>query len=266
MKLHWQLLVLTLGLIGILQAQESKQFSEIPVHREWVEMERDNGSALKALVAYPESRAVTKAVIIIHENLGLNEWIMDFSGKLAAQGFMTIAPDLISNSIEGIEKTSDFENADKAREAIMALNQEQITKDLSLIYNYVKNDPLINGKISVVGFGWGGSQGFIFAAQNQDLENVMVYYGTPPKDLSTLKNIKCPVYGFYGAADARVNGTIPDTESTMKEYGNPYSFDIYEGAGHAFMSRGAQEAYGPNTMAYEKSWKKLIALLKDNRQ
>ena len=266
MKVHWQLLVLTLGFIGILQAQESRQFSEIPVHREWVDMERDNGSVLKALVAYPESREVAKAVIIIHENLGLNEWIVTFSGKLAAQGFMTIAPDLISNSIEGIEKTTDFENADKAREAIMALDQLQITKDLNLIYNYVKNDPLVNGNISVVGFGWGGSQGFIFAAQNQDLESVMVYYGTAPKDLTILKNIKGPVYGFYGAADTRVNGTIPDTERTMKEYGNLYSFDIYEGAGHAFMSRGAQEAYGPNTMAYEKSWKKLIALLMDNEQ
>jgi carboxymethylenebutenolidase len=184
---------------------------------------------------------------------------------LASQGFLTIAPDLISNSIEGIEKTTDFENADKARQAIIALDQEQITKDLNLIYNYVKNGPMVNGKISVVGFGWGGSQGFIFAAQNQDLENLMVYYGTPPKDLTILKNIKCPVYGFYGAADTRVNGTIPDTESTMKEYDILYTFDIYEGAGHAFMSRGVQEAYGPNTMAYEKSWKKLIALLMGNK-
>lgn len=266
MKLHWQLLLPALVFTGILPAQESKQLSESPIHREWVDLERDNGSLLRALVAYPESRTVTKAVIIIHENLGLNEWIVAFSEKLAAKGFMTIAPDLISNSIEGIEKTTDFENEDRARQTIIALDAEQITKDLNLIYNYVKNEPLVNGKISVVGFGWGGSQGFIYAAQNPDLESVMVYYGTAPKDLTILKNIKCPVYGFYGAADTMVNGTIPDTERTMKEYGNLYSFDIYEGAGHAFMSRGAQEAYGPNTMAYEKSWKKLIGLLMYNGQ
>ncbi|RAJ12638.1 dienelactone hydrolase family protein [Arenibacter echinorum] len=262
MKLNLKLFVLMLGFSGILTAQGSKQLSEIPIHQEWVDFERDNGSVLKALVVHPESGTATNAVIIIHENLGLNEWIMAFSKKVAGQGFLVIAPDLISNSVEGVEKTTDFENIDKVRDAIYALDQEQVTKDLNLVYNYVKNDPSVNGKISVVGFGWGGSQSFSYAAQNPDLESVMVYYGTAPKDLTTLKNIKSPVYGFYGAADNRVNGTIPDTEKTMKDYGNLYSFDIYEDAGHAFMSRGAEEAYGPNNMAYEKSWKKLITLLK----
>ena len=262
MKLNLQLLVLVLGFSGILQAQGSQQLTDTLRHGEWVDFKRDNGSVLKALVVYPESGEATKAVIVVHENLGLNKWIRDFSEKVAGQGFVVIAPDLISNSVEGIEKTTDFENADKAREAIYNLDQEHVTKDLNLVFDYLKNDPSVNGKISVVGFGWGGSQSFSYAAQNPNLESVMVYYGTAPKDLTSLKNIKFPIYGFYGAADNRVNGTIPDTEKAMKEYGNLYSFDIYEGAGHAFMSRGAEEAYGPNTMAYEKSWKKLLSLLK----
>ncbi len=260
MKLNWQLLVLGWGFSGILQAQGSQQLTDTLGHGEWVDFKRDNGSVLKALVVYPESGEATKAVIVVHENLGLNKWIRDFSEKVAGQGFVIIAPDLISNSVEGIEKTTDFENADKAREAIYNLDQEHVTKDLNLVFDYLKNDPSVNGKISVVGFGWGGSQSFSYAAQNPNLESVMVYYGTAPKDLTSLKNIKFPIYGFYGAADNRVNGTIPDTEKAMKEYGNLYSFDIYEGAGHAFMSRGAEEAYGPNTMAYEKSWKKLLSL------
>lgn len=266
MRLNRQLLLLILGFTGILQAQEPDLTSKTPIHQKWVDLERDNGSVLKALVVYPESRAITKAVVIIHEYLGLNEWIMAFSEKLASQGFLTVAPDLISNSIEGIEKTTNFENADKVRQAIIALDTEQITKDLDLTYNYVVHEPVADGEISVVGFGWGGTQGFNYATQNPDLESVMVYYGKAPEDLTTLKKIKCPVYGFYGAADTMVNETIPDTERTMKEYGNLYSFDIYEGAGHAFMSRGSREAYGPNTMAYEKSWKKLIALLIGNKQ
>ncbi|GBF19760.1 carboxymethylenebutenolidase [Arenibacter sp. NBRC 103722] len=262
MKLNLQILVLVLGFSGILKAQGSKQLSDSLIHAEWVDFERDNGSVLKAFVVYPESRAATKAVIVIHENLGLNEWIMTFSEKVAGQGFLVISPDLISNRVEGIEKTTDFENNDKVRDAIYALDQEHVTKDLNLVYNYVENDPAVNGRISVVGFGWGGSQSFSYAAQNPNLENVMVYYGAAPQDLTILKFIKSPVYGFYGAADNKVNMTIPDTEKTMKDYGNLYTFDIYEDAGHAFMSRGAQEAYGPNNMAYEKSWKKLISLLK----
>ncbi|MCK0191185.1 dienelactone hydrolase family protein [Arenibacter sp. F20364] len=262
MRLKLQLFTVLLGFTGFLSAQGPKQLSEAPGQQEWVDFKRDNGSVLKALVVYPENGTATKTVILIHDSLGLNEWIRGFSVRLADQGFLVLAPDLISNCVEGIEKTTDFENSDRAREAIYALDQEQVTKDLNMVYNYVENDTLGKRKISVIGFSWGGSQSFNYATQNPNLESVVVYYGTAPKELSTLKDIKSPVYGFYGAADNRVNATIPDTEKAMKEYGNLYSFDIYEGVGHAFMSRGAVEAYGPNTMAYEKSWKKLISLLK----
>jgi len=262
MKQHIQLLIALLGLNWYLPAQDPKPISESPVYREWVDLTRGNGSVLKALIVYPESGTSTKAIILIHENLGLNEWIMTFSQELADQGFLVIVPDLISNTVEGVEKTTDFENTDKVRDAIYALEQEQITMDLNAVYNYVKNDASGHGEISVIGFSWGGSQSFHYATQNPNLENVIVYYGTAPEDLSTLKNIKSPVYGFYGGADNRVNISIPDTEASMKEYGNLYFFDIYESVGHAFMSRGAQEKYGPNTMAYEKSWNKLISILK----
>jgi carboxymethylenebutenolidase len=262
MGLNLKLIVAMLGFSGFLLAQGPKKLTEAPRHQEWVDFTRDNGSVLKTLIVYPENNTAAKKVILIHDNLGLNEWIKVFSHKLAGQGFLVVTPDLISNCIGSIEKTTDFENTDKAREAIYTLDQQQVLKDLDMVYNYVENDSQSNGKISVIGFGWGGSQSFYYATQEPNLESVMVYYGTAPKDLSTLKNIKSPVYGFYGAADNRVNQTIPDTEKTMREFGNLYEFDIYENAGHAFMSRGAEEAYGPNTMAYEKSWKKLISLLK----
>src|SRR5690606_37617002 len=97
-------------------------------------------------------------------------------------GFLVIAPDLISNTVEGIDKTTDFENSDKAREAIYALDQEQVNKDLDMIYAYVNNDPSSNGKVSLIGFCWGGSQSFNYATQNPNLESVIVYYGTAPKD------------------------------------------------------------------------------------
>jgi carboxymethylenebutenolidase len=262
MRLNLQYLLVILGFNGLIMAQGSEQLSQVSHHQEWVDFNRENGSVLSALVVYPEIATATKAVILIHDNLGLNEWIRVFSDKLAGQGILVIAPDLVSNGVTGIGGTTDFENEDKVRKAIYTLDQEQVTKDLDMVYSYIEKDSTCNGKISVIGIGWGGSQSFNYATHKPDLESVMVYYGTAPKDLSTLKNIKATVHGFYGAADNRVNGTIPDTEKTMKDYGNLYTFDIYENAGHAFMSMGAKEAYGPNTMAYEKSWKKLISLLK----
>lgn len=262
MKLILQLFVLLMGFSGNVKAQETMQAAETPPTVEWVDITRDDGSEVSALVVYPEIGEAVKAVMVIHDKLGLNQLIKDFSVNLAGQGFLVIAPDLISNRVEGIAKTTDFVNSEKVREAIYALDDLQVTKDMDLVYDFVKNNPLFNGKISVVGLGWGGSQSFGYATQNPDLESTIVYYGTAPKDLTSLKNIQSPVFGFYGAADNRVIGTIPDTEKTMKEYGKPYTFEIYESVGHAFMSRGAEETYGPNNMAYEKSWNRLITLLK----
>ena len=155
MKLNFQLLFVISVFPILLLAQESNKLSESPRHQEWVDLQRENGSILKAFVVYPESQVPTKAVILIHENMGLNDWASTFSDELAGQGFLVIAPDLISNTVEGIVKTSDFENPDKARDAIYALDQEQVNKDLDMVYAYINNDPSSNGKVSVLGFCWG---------------------------------------------------------------------------------------------------------------
>ncbi|MCX2679249.1 dienelactone hydrolase family protein [Galbibacter sp. EGI 63066] len=230
-------------------------------HHEWVDLKRGDGT-FKAFVVYPESDTPTQAVIVIHENRGLNDWARSFTDQLAAEGYLAIAPDLISNTVEGIEKTTDFENSDKAREAIYALDPDQVTEDLNTTYEYIKNDPASNNKIFVVGFCWGGSQSFRYATNNPDLEKALVFYGTAPKDKSVLEQIKCPVYGFYGGNDNRVNSTIPDTEKAMEKYDKKYEHVIYDGAGHAFMRRGAEsDADEANKTAHDKAWESLLKLL-----
>ena len=242
---------------------ESTYLAESPRHHEWIDLKRENGTNLKAFVVYPERKDATKAVIVIHENRGLNDWARAFADKLAEKGFLAIAPDLISNTMEGIEKTTDFENSDKAREAIYNLDPEQVTKDLNATYNYVKNDASSNGKISVVGFCWGGSQSFRYATNNPNLEQALVFYGTGPEDTLELQKIQSPVYGFYGGDDNRVNATIPATEEAMKNYGKTYEYEVYQGAGHAFMRRGAEkEADTANKEAHDKAWEKLLSILK----
>ncbi|WP_417444352.1 dienelactone hydrolase family protein [Joostella sp.] len=239
----------------------SNELSESQRHHEWIDLERENGT-FKAFVVYPESNVATDAVIVIHENRGLNDWARSFADQLASKGFLVIAPDLISNSVEGIEKTTDFENTDKAREAIYALDPMQVTKDLNTTFQYIVNEPSSNGNVSVIGFCWGGSQSFRYATNNQEIKKALVFYGTAPKDYATLESISAPVYGFYGGNDNRVNATIHDTKDAMEKYNKKYETTIYDGAGHAFMRQGAEaSANDPNKRARDAAWGELLSIL-----
>lgn len=234
--------------------------SESPRHHEWIDLPREKGT-YKAFVAYPESSQATDAVIVIHENRGLNDWARTFADELAGRGYLVIAPDLISNTVEGYERTTDFPNSDVAREAIYALDADQVTADLNTAYEYIVDLSASTGKVSIAGFCWGGSQSFRYATNNPNLERAMVFYGTAPEDESELESINCPVYGFYGGDDNRVNSTIEATETAMTEYGHTYEYEIYEGAGHAFMRRGYTEEEGPNKEAHDQAWERLVGLL-----
>jgi carboxymethylenebutenolidase len=238
------------------------KLSHSPRHHEWTDLKRADGSICKAFVVYPESDEPTKAVIVIHENRGLNDWARSFADALASKGYLVIAPDLISNTVEGIEKTTDFENTDKAREAIYALNQENVTFDLNSAYNFIKSDKSSTGDISVVGFCWGGSQSFRYATNNTNLKEAFVFYGTAPKEPEVYVNINTPVYGFYGGNDNRVNATINSTDSLMQLNDNVYEYEIYDGAGHAFMRRGSQpDGDQANKKAHDLAWDRLLKLL-----
>lgn len=244
------------------KSEKKDKLSESPRHHEWVDLQRSDSTICKAFVAYPESDNPTKSVIVIHENRGLNDWARTFADQLAEKGYLVIAPDLISNTVEGVEKTTDFKSSDEARKAIYGLDKKMVTEDLNAAYNYIKNDKASNQEVSVVGFCWGGSQTFRYATNNPDIKAALVFYGTAPRDSAVFANIKAPVYGFYGGNDNRVNSSIEDTKRYMDTEGKPYEYVVYEGAGHAFMRRGAQVDGSPeNKKAHDEAWIRLLEIL-----
>ena len=115
---------------------------------------------------------------------------------MAAKEFIAIALDLLSRASENMYKTSDFQNSDAARNAIYELNPKQVTSDLDAAFDYANSIPVGNGDVSVVGFCWGGTQGYSYTTHNLDLEEVIVFYGTAPKDKVDLSKIQVPVYAF----------------------------------------------------------------------
>ncbi|MCG3118957.1 MAG: hypothetical protein ALAOOOJD_01253 [bacterium] len=159
-------------------------------------------------------------------------------------------------------KTSDFPSGDAAREAIAKVTPEQANADLNAVADYVAKLPACNGKVAVAGFCWGGARSFRFAASRANLAAAFVFYGNSP-DSSDIAKIKCPVYGFYGGNDARINAAIPKTAVLMKQAGKSFEPVIYEDAGHGFMRAGEEpEAMAANKKARDEGWIRWKALLK----
>jgi carboxymethylenebutenolidase len=259
--------IFTAVLASSLFAQDhaTQQLENSPRHHEWVELE-SSGRTMHNFVAYPESSEYATVVIVIHENRGLNDWARSFADQLAKAGYIAVAPDLISNTVEGVEKTSDFESSDAAREAIYDLDAEMVTQDLKNVLEYAQSIKAGNGKVAVAGFCWGGSQSFRFATNAGDaIEAALVFYGTGPDNFEDYKRIEAPVYGFYGEDDQRVNATIEDSEAMMEKAGKTYEYEIYDGAGHAYMRSGDDPDApkdDPNVQARNESWDRLKGILK----
>jgi carboxymethylenebutenolidase len=123
--------------------------------------------------------------------------------------------------------------------------------------------PACNGKVAVGGFCWGGGQTFRYATNNKDLKAAFVFYGTGPTKEEAISRIRCPVYGFYGGNDNRVNSTIPKTKELMSAAGKTYDPVIYEGAGHGFLRAGAgPDAREADRKAHDEAWTRWKELLK----
>ena len=230
-----------------------------PRHGEWVTLKHD-GRDVQAFVVYPEVKGKATAVVVIHEIFGLTDWVRSVADDLAANGYIAIAPDLLSGTGPKGGGTDSF-GGESVRKAIMGLPPEQITKDLTAATEYVSKLPSGNGKVAVGGFCWGGGQAFRFA-DNKEMKAAFAFYGTGPSTESSAKAVSAPVYGFYGGNDNRVNATIPKTTEAMKAAGKKYEPVIYEGAGHGFMRAGeAPDATAANKKARDEAWARMKKVL-----
>jgi carboxymethylenebutenolidase len=260
-RMYAVLLALTLSSLPLVaQDWAKKTLEKSPRHSEWVQIKHDN-RVVHTFMVYPEVKQKAPVVVVIHEIFGLTDWVRTVADKLAANGYIAVAPDFLSGMGPNGGRSSDFPSVDAAREVNSKLDSAQVVADLNAAADYAKKIPAANGKLAVVGFCWGGKQSFNFATKRKDLGAAFVFYGSPPDDVKT---VTAPVYGFYGGDDARINATIPATEEAMKKAGKKYEPVTYEGAGHGFM----REAENPsntnpaNKKAYDEAWKRWLELLK----
>jgi len=247
---------------AIAQDWAKQRLENSPRHGEWVELEHGQRK-VDAFVVYPEVADKATAVVVIHEIFGLTDWVRGMADQLAEAGYIAIAPDLLSGLGPDGGNTTTFSSVDEARRAISSLPPDQITADLNAAVAYVRQLPAANGKVVVTGFCWGGSQTFRFATNNTEIQAALPFYGSGPNDAADISRITCPVYGFYGGNDARVNASLPDSERLMKEADKVFEPKMYEGAGHGFMRSGeAPDASAENRRGREQAWQRLLEILK----
>src|ERR1700727_1970969 len=231
-----------------------------PRHHEYVPLKHGDRT-VQAFVVYPEVKTKAPVIILIHEIFGLSDWAKEMADELAGQGFIVVAPDLLTGFGPNGGASDSFPSLDATTKAVSGLDAAVVTSDLDAAADYAKTIPAANGKIATVGFCWGGGKSFAFATHRKDLSASFVFYGTGPSDVST---ITAPVYGFYAGNDARVGATVPATLAAMKAAGKKYEPVTYDGAGHGFMRAGEDPAatVPGNKTAREQGFARLVLFLK----
>ena len=246
----------------------ARALKESSRHGEWADVKMADGTVLKSWVVYPERAQKAGVVLVIHDIRGMSDMARAMGDQLAQDGFIAIVPDFLSGKGPNGGGTDSLGTG--VGQAIQGLTPADVNARLNAAMEYGKKLPASNGKTAVIGFCWGGSRSFGYAAAQAALNAAVVYYGDAPGSSdntqeTALANVKAPVIGLYAGNDARIGATVPGTEAAMKKLGKSYEIHTYEGAGHGFMF-GQGGAGGANLKAAQESWPVVLQFLKTNLQ
>jgi carboxymethylenebutenolidase len=241
-------------------AEAEARLAASPRHGEWAVV-RSGSDSVRAWVVYPERSTNAPVVLVVHEIFGLSHWIRAVADQLAADGFIAIAPDLLT--MKAIPVGEDgAPSADSARVAIRTLAPADVNRWLSAVAEYGMSLPSAKRAYGIVGFCWGGSASFGHAVASPALGASVVYYGGSPEP-AALAAVRAPVLGLYAGDDARVNATVPPADSAMKALGRPFEPHFFDGAGHGFL-RAQDGREGANLAATRQAWPLTVAWFREH--
>jgi carboxymethylenebutenolidase len=210
---------------------------------------------VRALLSRPKGSKTLPAVIVIHENRGLQPHIQDVNRRMAREGFLSIAPDALS-PLGGTPE----DDPDAARSKMGELDDGKTTGDFVAAVKYLKTHPLTTGKVGCTGFCWGGGITNQVAVHAPDLDAAVPYYGRQP-DPEDVPRIKAAVMAHYAGDDERINAGIEAFEKALKEAGIDYQIFIYEGTRHAFNNDSNPSRY--NEEAAKLAWKRTVGFFRE---
>lgn len=205
---------------------------------------------MTAYVARPKKEKPYAAVVVIHENRGLNAHIEDVAHRAANAGYLAIAP----NALSALGKTPA--NEDEARQWFGELKAENNLQNFKNVFPYLSTRKDYNGKVGCVGFCWGGAMANSLAVAVPELKAAVAFYGRQPAAEDVAK-IKAAVQLHYGGLDERVNAGAAAYEEALKKNNVTYEQYVYEGAQHAFHNDTAGARY--NEAAAKLAWSRTLA-------
>jgi carboxymethylenebutenolidase len=195
------------------------------------------------------------AVLVVHENRGLNPHIEDVARRLGTAGYMALALDFLSPA--GGTPTDE----DKARDMIGKLDPGEVVENARTAIAYLKQRPDSNGKVGMVGFCWGGGVVNRTAASGADLDAAVVFYGAVPS-ADAVPNIKAPLLLNYAGIDERINAGLPGYEEALKKAGKSYTLHRYEGVNHAFHNDTSAARY--DAAAAKLAWQRTLDFFQEH--
>ena len=210
------------------------------------------GATILAYLARPAGAGPSPGVLVCHENRGLTEHIMDVARRLAKEGYVALAVDLLSRE-GGMDKITDPAGIPGL---LSSIPPEQLVQDFRDGLRYLQEKPEVRrDRIGMTGFCFGGGVTWRCATQIPELGAAVPFYGPNPP-LEDVPKIHAPVLGIYGEDDQRINSGIPALEEAMKQHGKVFEKKIYPNAGHAFFNDTGTR-YNPE--AASDAWARMLA-------
>lgn len=211
-------------------------------------------ATMKGYLARPKNDGKYGAVVVIHENRGLNPHIKDVTRRAAKAGYLALAPDALS-PFGGTPQ-----NEDEARGLFGKLDAQKNLNNFLKAFDYLTARKDCNGKTGCVGFCWGGAMANQLAVHDPQLKAAVAFYGSQPK-AEDVPKIKAALQLHYGSLDERIDAGIPAYEAALKAAGTKYELYMYEGANHAFHNDTAGTRY--NEAAAKQAWERTLRLFKE---
>ncbi|MCT8990854.1 dienelactone hydrolase family protein [Chelativorans sp. SCAU2101] len=214
-----------------------------------------NESEMRGYFVRPaEMQGSLPAVIVIHENRGLNPHIRDVARRMALEGFVALAPDFLS-PLGGTP-----EDEDEARSMFGELDRGQTIANGVATIAYLKGLEGTNGKVGAIGFCWGGGMVNSLAVNAPELDAAVAYYGAQP-DPEEVEQIEAPLLLHYAGLDERINAGIHAFREALEAAGKEYTIHMYEGVNHAFNNDTSEARY--NKEAADLAWRRTVDFLKE---
>jgi len=208
---------------------------------------------MRGYLVQPAGTGKFPAVLVVHENRGLNPYIEDVARRFAAEGFLALAPD-------GLFPVGGYPgNDDDGRAAQAKLDQGKLRTDMLNSARYVKAHELSTGKLGVTGFCWGGgTTNFLAVTLGADMQAGVPFYGAAAETASVPK-IKSPLMVQLAETDERINAMWPAFEKALKEAGVPHEMHMYPGTQHGFHNNSTPRYHEAQAKI---AWDRTVAFFK----